>query len=89
MALEAREPPSSSFGDSRRDPSALAALVLFLVVSTACTGAGLPTTSSQDSTIEIGVPAPSFELRSSEGDIRSRDLLGTKPVLFYFSMGPG
>ena len=89
MALETREPASSPFADSCRDPSALAALVLILIVSTACTGAGLPTTSPRDSTIEIGVAAPSFELRSSDGDIRSRDLLGTKPVLFYFSMGPG
>jgi hypothetical protein len=68
----------------------ITALVLSVLVSSGCMGAR-PTASSPQAASEgaVGMPAPSFRLRTSDGVIRSRDVVGTKPVLLYFSMGPG
>ncbi len=40
--------------------------------------------------IAEGQPAPGFTLESSSGETMSlEDFTGARPVLFYFSMGPG
>lgn len=36
-----------------------------------------------------GDTAPGFELQSPSGEISLADYRGRKPVLLYFSMGPG
>jgi AhpC/TSA family len=43
-----------------------------------------------DGPLAEGSDAPSFALPSAEGTtVRLTDYLGKKPVLLYFSMGPG
>jgi cytochrome oxidase Cu insertion factor (SCO1/SenC/PrrC family) len=40
--------------------------------------------------IAEGQPAPGFTLQASNGQTMAlQDFAGTRPVLFYFSMGPG
>jgi hypothetical protein len=40
--------------------------------------------------LEVGEPAPNFELKSASGDDVSLDrLIEKRAVLLYFSMGPG
>jgi hypothetical protein len=39
--------------------------------------------------LEEGQRAPNFHLVSSDGEVSLVDYRGEKPVLLYFSMGPG
>ena len=61
-----------------------AALLTLLV---ACTG-GDPSTA--EAGLNVGDRAPSFDLPAAAGGRASLDdYVGKKPVLLYFSMGPG
>lgn len=63
--------------------------LLSLLLLTACSGEQ-PTSSATPDVPEVGGTAPGFELRSSEGESLSLEqLLGRRPILLYFSMGPG
>jgi hypothetical protein len=61
------------------------ALASLLVLSVACAGdRGGP------SPLREGDPAPGFSLPSAAGgSVALSDFSGKKPVLLYFSMGPG
>ena len=61
------------------------------LLATACTQPQeSPSGSTRGSSIEEGSKAPQFALPSASGDKMSLDeFRGRKPVLLYFSMGPG
>jgi cytochrome oxidase Cu insertion factor (SCO1/SenC/PrrC family) len=67
------------------------ALALVGLVAAACGSggpAGSPTPAGNS--LEVGDPAPGFTLPSAQGDTVSlAQFRGHKPVLLYFSMGPG
>lgn len=69
-----------------RAVTAFAGLLLF-----ACqAGDGSSTSPTAIRGLQEGQLAPSFELPAAGGgDVRLSDYLGEKPVLLYFSMGPG
>ncbi len=72
-----------------RQPKAwLAVIVLLPLVGIACTNddAGQPDTSGG---VAIEKPAPDFTLPSAQGSRVSLSDFKGKPVLLYFSMGPG
>ena len=61
--------------------------VLLAVLVAACTGGG---TSTAEAGLNVGDRAPSFDLPAAAGGRASLDdYVGEKPVLLYFSMGPG
>lgn len=61
------------------------ALVLF---SAACQEeTSSPVTDA--SALKVGREAPGFTLKSPDADISLDDYRGERPVLLYFSMGPG
>lgn len=63
--------------------------LLSLLLLTACSGEQ-PTSPATPDVPKVGETAPAFELRTSEGESLSLDqLLGRRPILLYFSMGPG
>jgi peroxiredoxin len=62
-----------------------AALVL-LVAAAACAD----TTPTSGSDLQVGDRAPAFDLPAADGSRAILDdYVGEKPVLLYFSMGPG
>jgi cytochrome oxidase Cu insertion factor (SCO1/SenC/PrrC family) len=64
-----------------------AASVTFL---TACSSGPSQGKSGGTSAPTVGASAPGFSLASAQGDTISLDQFrGNKPVLLYFSMGPG
>lgn len=66
---------------------ASAVLLLLATSLAACTGDDDGGTSS---TAAVGAEAPPFSLASTEGrTVSLEDYAGRKPVLLYFSMGPG
>jgi cytochrome oxidase Cu insertion factor (SCO1/SenC/PrrC family) len=72
--------------------STLVGAALLPALGVACTGgtASDPPGGNADSSLRIGATAPSFTLPSAGGqDISLGDYRGEKPVLLYFSMGPG
>ena len=66
----------------------VAAAVVLFVLAAACGGQGSPTVE-EPSAISVGDRAPSFSLPSAEGGTVSSSDYAGKPVLLYFSMGPG
>ncbi len=67
---------------SYRTPLALAALIL---LAASCGGTG-----ADDAPLSEGDRAPNFTLPSASGEtVALSDFAGKKPVLLYFSMGPG
>ena len=61
--------------------------VLLAVLVAACTGGD---TSTAEAGLNVGDRAPSFDLPAAAGGRASLDdYVGKKPVLLYFSMGPG
>jgi len=72
-----------------RQPKAwLAAIVLLPLLGVACSqGQGGQTDSSGGLAVEA--PAPDFTLPSGKGSKVSLSDFEGKPVLLYFSMGPG
>lgn len=67
---------------------ALVLAVSMLLLAVACDGAATP--EADDSFLSEGDRAPGFTLPSASGEQASlADFTGNKPVLLYFSMGPG
>jgi cytochrome oxidase Cu insertion factor (SCO1/SenC/PrrC family) len=66
----------------------VAAAIAFAVAGGACTRQE-PTPSSQRTPIAVGDTAPAFALKSASGGTVSLSDYAGKPVLLYFSMGPG
>lgn len=69
--------------------AALCALVALLAA--ACTtSSGSSGTKSPESAITVGTKAPDFTLNTPDGQaVTLSSFRGNKPVLLYFSMGPG
>lgn len=64
----------------------LATLALLAPFLAGCAGGA----STSDEGLRVGDRAPSFELPAASGERASlEDFVGKKPVLLYFSMGPG
>jgi len=67
---------------------AIGVLVSALLVA-ACTS-GPESDVGDGGTVAVGDPAPGFTLPSASGrQVALADFTGHKPVLLYFSMGPG
>ena len=61
--------------------------VYLVLLGAACTRGDTPTA---DGGLTVGDRAPSFELPAAAGGRASLDdFVGKKPILLYFSMGPG
>ena len=58
------------------------------LVAAACSRQETPT-SSEQGPIAVGRTAPAFSLKSASGGTVSLSEFAGKPVLLYFSMGPG
>jgi cytochrome oxidase Cu insertion factor (SCO1/SenC/PrrC family) len=59
------------------------------LVSAACSQGRAPSDSSRRGAAAVGEAAPAFSLQAAEGGrVALADFAG-KPVLLYFSMGPG
>ena len=62
-----------------------AALLALALITAACSGAEEVSDGAR-----VGKEAPKFSLTSASGDqVSLDDYLGQRPVLLYFSMGPG
>ena len=73
-------------GKTRVVPS----LVLVAVLLSACSSGARGKTHASSVVGVVGRPAPSFTLPSASGpEISLAQFRGHKPVLLYFSMGPG
>jgi hypothetical protein len=67
----------------------LGTAIALAIVATACTRQE-PPPRTQQGPIEVGQLAPAFSLESANGGTVSlSDFAGMRPVLLYFSMGPG
>jgi peroxiredoxin len=61
-----------------------------IVVACGRSSGNAKTTSTSDQPVAVGAVAPGFTLPSAHGgDVSLSDFVGKKPVLLYFSMGPG
>jgi cytochrome oxidase Cu insertion factor (SCO1/SenC/PrrC family) len=66
----------------------VAVAIAFSIVGAACTRQAT-SSSSERTPVAVGDAAPAFSLKSaSGGTVSLSDYVG-KPVLLYFSMGPG
>jgi len=71
----------------RRTAVLTMSFALFGLTAPACSRSPAPTASSG---LQVGSAAPGFSLPSAQGGMVSlAEFLGHKPVLLYFSMGPG
>lgn len=66
----------------------VAVAVVLGVVAAACSGQDTPPISGQGP-IAVGHAAPTFSLESGSGATVSLSDYAGRPVLLYFSMGPG
>ncbi len=69
-----------------------AAVLFVLLLLASCEGGGeqLGDSTAAGGQLTEGDPAPDFQLPSADdGSVRLSDYRGEKPVLLYFSMGPG
>ena len=72
-----------------RGTSFVVALALFALLGAAC-GSGKGTLQSSGPSLRVGDAAPGFSLPSAQGgSVSLAEFRGRKPVLLYFSMGPG
>jgi cytochrome oxidase Cu insertion factor (SCO1/SenC/PrrC family) len=62
--------------------------IALAIVATACTQQG-PAPSTPQGPVEVGQRAPAFSLESTSGGTVSLSDYTGRPVLLYFSMGPG
>lgn len=67
---------------------AVVSAVFLAVVAAACSRKGASTGAGQ-TPISVGARAPAFALPAASGDTVSLSDFVGKPVLLYFSMGPG
>lgn len=65
-----------------------AAGIALAMFAAACSQQNTPASSGQGP-IAVGQPAPTFSLKSASGGAVSLSDYAGKPVLLYFSMGPG
>ena len=89
--MQFTHPPCEHASRILRSPAMIVAIALVLL-AVACTKARRegPATSGPIAPIAIGDVAPAFSLPSAIGDhVSLADFTGKKPVLLYFSMGPG
>ncbi len=66
----------------------VAAAMVLAVVAAACSSQETPPSSGQGP-IAVGHTAPAFSLKSASGAAVALSDYAGKPVLLYFSMGPG
>ena len=66
----------------------VAAAIAFAIVGAACTREET-SPSSGENPIAVGDTAPAFSLKSASGGTVSLSDYAGRPVLLYFSMGPG
>ncbi len=66
----------------------IAVVVGFALLAIACTHQRVPSGQTQ-APIKVGAQAPLFTLSSAGGGTVSLSDYAGKPVLLYFSMGPG
>jgi hypothetical protein len=70
----------------RRAGGFIAVALALAAIGTACSGQ----TGTKESGLRVGSMAPSFSLPSTTGgSVSLSEFRGRKPVLLYFSMGPG
>ena len=62
--------------------------IALAIVTTACTRQE-PAQSTRQGPVEVGQRAPGFVLESTSGGTVSLSDYAGRPVLLYFSMGPG
>jgi cytochrome oxidase Cu insertion factor (SCO1/SenC/PrrC family) len=66
----------------------LGTAIALAIVATACARPE-PPPRTQQGPVEVGQRAPAFSLESANGGTVSLSDYAGKPVLLYFSMGPG
>jgi hypothetical protein len=71
-----------------RSRTLFATAIALAIVATACTRQD-PPTSGRQGPVEVGQRAPGFSLRSAGGGTVALSDYAGRPVLLYFSMGPG
>jgi hypothetical protein len=70
----------------RRAGGFIGVALVLAAVGTACSGRA----GTKENGVQVGSMAPSFSLPSTTGgSVSLSEFRGRKPVLLYFSMGPG
>jgi cytochrome oxidase Cu insertion factor (SCO1/SenC/PrrC family) len=67
----------------------IATAIGFAILAAACTRDAAIPSRQQEGPIAVGDAAPAFTLESASGGPVSLSDYAGKPVLLYFSMGPG
>jgi cytochrome oxidase Cu insertion factor (SCO1/SenC/PrrC family) len=67
----------------------MATTIGFAILAAACTRDAATPSRQQEQPIAVGDAAPAFTLESASGGPVSLSDYAGKPVLLYFSMGPG
>jgi cytochrome oxidase Cu insertion factor (SCO1/SenC/PrrC family) len=67
----------------------IAAAIGLTILAAACTGQSGAPSPHDENPIAVGERAPAFTLDSAKGGTVSLSDYAGKPVLLYFSMGPG
>jgi cytochrome oxidase Cu insertion factor (SCO1/SenC/PrrC family) len=67
----------------------IVATIGFAILAAACTRDAATPSRQQEGPITVGDTAPAFTLKSASGGPVSLSDYAGKPVLLYFSMGPG
>ena len=67
----------------------IATTIGFAILAAACTRNAATPSRTQGGPIVVGDEAPTFTLESASGEPVSLSDYAGKPVLLYFSMGPG
>ena len=67
----------------------IAAVMGFAALTAACSGPPASSTAQDQSPVAVGDTASAFTLESAKGNPVSLSDYAGKPVLLYFSMGPG
>ena len=67
----------------------LVAAFVVTVLAVGCQGNDPKPVPAREAALTDGDVAPTFSLESPDGEVSLADYHGRKPVLLYFSMGPG
>jgi cytochrome oxidase Cu insertion factor (SCO1/SenC/PrrC family) len=65
------------------------AMIGVAILAAACTRNAATPSADQEGPVAVGDEAPAFTLESASGGAVSLSDYAGKPVLLYFSMGPG